>query len=423
MKSADNIKRFFKDAELSIHPDTDEQVFRDVLQAQRKITENLPVVSGIWRITMKSPLTKLTVAALVAIACLVGLSVWTGTGSGIALAGVLNRIEQVSAYMYQVSLTITGLDESSTTRESVGTVLISQDHGWKATITMSDPNNGEGIHQEMYLLPQQKVMVMVIHQKKRYVRVKLNDTMIERFEKQWSDPRSMIKQILSCEYTSLGQSVIDGLMVEGFQTTDPAYTGSAVGQVDVKVWVDVKTWLPVRSEMFIIEDTVNIHRVLDNFQWNVSVDADEFEPDIPDDYATPIGDMTLPDINEETAIKGLRVFAGLAGDYPDSLGGVTFMKEFEERIGPTKDLSLDEQSRIMKDIGMPIIGLGSFYALLVQDKKDPAYYGRVVMPEDSNQVLMRWKVSDNEYRVIFGDLHAETVTVELLAELEKALPK
>jgi hypothetical protein len=36
---------------------------------------------------------------------------------------------------------------------------------------------------------------------------------------------------------------------------------------------------------------------------------------------------------------------------------------------------------------------------------------------------MRWKVSDKEYRVIFGDLHAETVTPEKLAELEKALPK
>jgi hypothetical protein len=36
---------------------------------------------------------------------------------------------------------------------------------------------------------------------------------------------------------------------------------------------------------------------------------------------------------------------------------------------------------------------------------------------------MQWKVSDNEYRFIFGNLHAETVSPEKLAELEKALPK
>ena len=43
--------------------------------------------------------------------------------------------------------------------------------------------------------------------------------------------------------------------------------------------------------------------------------------------------------------------------------------------------------------------------------------------KDTGKVLLRWKVSDKEYRVIFGDLHAETVSPEKLAELEKALPK
>ncbi|HUV66124.1 MAG TPA: hypothetical protein VMW24_19685, partial [Sedimentisphaerales bacterium] len=60
---------------------------------------------------------------------------------------------------------------------------------------------------------------------------------------------------------------------------------------------------------------------------------------------------------------------------------------------------------------------------LVQQKKDPAYYGKTVTPKDADKVLMRWKVSDSEYRVIFGDLHAETVTADALAELEKLLPE
>ena len=44
-------------------------------------------------------------------------------------------------------------------------------------------------------------------------------------------------------------------------------------------------------------------------------------------------------------------------------------------------------------------------------------------PKDADKVLLRWKVSDKEYRVIFGDLHTQTVTAEKLAELEKTLPK
>lgn len=201
MNSADKIKQFFKNAELGINADTDEKVFKNIL-AQQNITKKVPAMPEIWRITMKSPIVKIAVAAVVTIACLIGLFLWKSTSSGIALANVLARIEQLNAYMYHVSLTITGLDESPTPSEASGIVLTSQDHGQKATITRIDPNTGERTRQEMYLLPRQKTMVIVMPEKKAYVRMKLDDTMIERFEKQYNDPRAMIKQILNCQYTS-----------------------------------------------------------------------------------------------------------------------------------------------------------------------------------------------------------------------------
>ncbi|MBN1360716.1 MAG: hypothetical protein JW993_09000, partial [Sedimentisphaerales bacterium] len=54
-----------------------------------------------WRMTMKNPMTKFAAAAIVVLACLIGTFLWKGTGSGIALADVLTRLEQVTAYMYQ----------------------------------------------------------------------------------------------------------------------------------------------------------------------------------------------------------------------------------------------------------------------------------------------------------------------------------
>ena len=77
----------------------------------------------------------------------------------------------------------------------------------------------------------------------------------------------------------------------------------------------------------------------------------------------------------------------------------------------------------MMDKMMPVQMLGAFYMSLVQEKKEPAYYGKVVKPGDAAQVLLRWKTADNEYRVIFGDLHAVTVDADTLAKLEAALPK
>ena len=142
----------------------------------------------------------------------------------------------------------------------------------------------------------------------------------------------------------------------------------------------------------------------------------------------------MPAINEETAIRGLKLFAELTGRYPEELNLMTLISQMGKVYNSdtpaakrlreeSKGLEGEERTRKMLDTMMPIQAMGSFYMLLAQDKKDPAYYGEIVTPEDADQVLMRWKVSDNEYRVIFGGLHVETVTAGVLAELEKTLPR
>ena len=82
MKSADNIKRYFKEAGLDINQDADEQVFADMLRARQKIRDNVPAVpENIWRIIMKSPLAKISTAAILVIACLIGVFVIGETSS------------------------------------------------------------------------------------------------------------------------------------------------------------------------------------------------------------------------------------------------------------------------------------------------------------------------------------------------------
>jgi hypothetical protein len=88
-----------------------------------------------------------------------------------------------------------------------------------------------------------------------------------------------------------------------------------------------------------------------------------------------------------------------------------------------EDMTEIELETKMMDAILPVYPIGLFYMALVQDQKEPVYYGKTVTPKDADKVLLRWKVSGNEYRVIYGDLHAETVTPEKLAELEAALPK
>ncbi len=49
---------------------------------------------------------------------------------------------------------------------------------------------------------------------------------------------------------------------------------------------------------------------------------------------------------------------------------------------------------------------------------DFAYNGKTVGAKDKDKVLLRWKLDDGRYEVIFGDLRAETVTAERLRGLE-----
>jgi hypothetical protein len=54
----------------------------------------------------------------------------------------------------------------------------------------------------------------------------------------------------------------------------------------------------------------------------------------------------------------------------------------------------------------------SFYQQLLEENREPEYFGATVQPGDSDAVLMRWKLDDGSFRVIYGDLRAETVAMD-----------
>ena len=55
---------------------------------------------------------------------------------------------------------------------------------------------------------------------------------------------------------------------------------------------------------------------------------------------------------------------------------------------------------------------------IIEAHRDFTYYGNTVGPKDKDKVLLRWKLDDGQYEVIFGDLRAETATAERLRALE-----
>jgi hypothetical protein len=65
-----------------------------------------------------------------------------------------------------------------------------------------------------------------------------------------------------------------------------------------------------------------------------------------------------------------------------------------------------------------VLAAKSRYEYLAQRVEDVVYYGDSVDAEDSNAVLIQWKLSDGEYRVVFGNLREKTVSAEELIKLQ-----
>jgi len=152
--------------------------------------------------------------------------------------------------------------------------------------------------------------------------------------------------------------------------------------------------------------------------------ATKMGADIPADKQNVVARMF--GLNEKDLILGLRAFAELSdGRYPSKLDTKTALTEIEalwraKHGGVPLDKAEDkEKKKEGKEKVYDIFFASAFYDKLVREKKDVAYYGDKITVEDSGKVLMRWKVPDDQYRVVFGNLTRKNVTAEKLAELEK----
>ncbi len=428
---------------------------------------------------MRKPIISLSIATLIIAGSAICMQMWTETSS-VALAHVLTRMDQVEAYSYQIKTTSTGQVRPRTQRgvypppkgrrqEMQSTVPLSEEirftllfsDAWGAKMTVDGQLMGRRICQEMYFLPRSNLYLTLLPEQKKYAQTELDEETF-RAMRASHDPRIMFRAILTGEHRALGPDTIDGLKVEGFQGSDPNLVGAdGSGPVsDVMIWVDTQTELPVRIEIDTpIADTMHVRQVMYDFQWHRPMEPPVFEPNIPDDYtadgqplmwirpkrkAKPAsgeeneetgkvpGKLAPMSADEETAVEALQIFMELGGGYPQSLDMETvvndlariYKSDLPDAVALRKKvaaLTRSERGQFNRDKMLPLRGLVLFYESLVKDQRDVAYHGGSVTTRETDLPLLRWRATDKQYRVIFGDLHAETLDKERLMEFEKGL--
>jgi outer membrane lipoprotein-sorting protein len=225
-----------------------------------------------------------------------------------------------------------------------------------------------------------------------------------------------------------GLKEIRGVRAEGFSVPWALVVGDDThASAKIEVWLDPATTLPVRVNLSNIGPPGAPVMRLENFQWGTQ-EPGLFDVAIPAGYTKmPTNDFKADQITEFVAY-GLRIFAKYNnGKYP----AVTYVYGDEQGAALRKlmGMSNEAQGFVRPDKNLKWAnpkdeefaygshGL-SWINSIQRDFSEGVYNGKTVTPQDATRVLVRWRLDDGDYRVIFGDLKSATVSAEKLKELE-----
>jgi hypothetical protein len=259
-----------------------DRVLARVRQAQEQYDEMRSALTEpvTRRTIMKSPITKLAAAAVIIAVVVLGIFEFVGTDgkSGVVWAEVAKKVEASRGVICRRTMT------SSMWPGEVDYRMIYSCQ----THTRTDWYEANQLTGSRYCDYNARTVVRIEHDNRRYFRHTMSEQDAQEHRDEIS-PKAWAEKFLSCECRKLGQKTIDGILCEGLETTDPAFLDDSDPPVDslMQLWVSVETGYPVLFEGNFVnepDDGGRIEVVLDQFQWDVELDASEFEPKIPPDY-------------------------------------------------------------------------------------------------------------------------------------------
>ena len=395
MDPKDDLEQFITGVRLETNPEADARVLVKMLSVQGKPQEidSAVNVPGFWRNIMKSRLIKYAAAAVIVIGVLVLVSILGGSpdGAGGAWAALADRIQKFQTIVYEVK---------SETGVTTGIHYYSDQYGIRA-----DTLDGDDVHSSELFITEGAESLVLYHYLNKFILIEMDEESIQK-EMQKADPRQWINDFMKEDYRNLGSSTINNIEVEGIEIEGHHLEKVLYEDCVIRLWVSLADQLPVRMEQEATALSGKFHSITiyDNFQWDAALDSSLFAPDITGYTEYPKPD--IPSVSLENALEGLRIFAEKAGGkFPSSLARLTVMLEYK-----VTDDNVDEFARVMP--------LCLFYGNLVKNDKDVVYYGNLVTLGDTDKVLWRWQIVEDQYRIVFGDLHTITVDAKRLGELE-----
>ncbi len=243
-------------------------------------TESATTLIHKGRPIMKNPITKLALAAAVIAAVVLGLFefISTDTGSGVVWAEVAQKVQASRGVIFRMT------EEIEPNKYSQG-VDFTMNY-YSSTQSRLDKHKAGQVIGTIYGDCNTKTVILVDHTHKSYVQ----DTAVKNMPDSLgiTDPNHMVQKFLSCEHRQLEPKTIDAVLCEGIETTDTTFYGTEnqPDSLTAQIWVSIETGYPVRyqSEHTRDDGQTQISWVADQFQWDVELDEQLFEPNVPEGY-------------------------------------------------------------------------------------------------------------------------------------------
>ena len=373
---------------------------RDVLEAATQEKNKRPrpgQESGgalIRRIIMKSGTAKLAAAALIVLAVVLGLTLFTGSGAGRAYAQAVDRLYKAQTMTFSV-VNKTGVESMPTVRTQIafrapGLMRITNPDGF-VTVARA---TGQGLR-GLNLIPIQKM----------YGEFELSNVQ----KKPSTGPYMSVETLRALPLQAdelLGQAEIDGRQLEGYRVHQDDTTTS--------VWIDPVTGELARAELeFAAAPGMNM--ILSDFEFDVPLADSLFSLEPPADY-TPFGPELQADVTtmtEADLIAFLRLWSSWTVDhvFPPTvsgpeLGRITLQMATDGKfVGPVAPgYEHDQQYQIMFR-GMAFMG-----GLPLDTWR---YAGQNVAFGDAQTPIFWYQPEGSPtYRMIYADLHVADVAAE-----------
>ena len=312
-----------------------------------------------------------------------------------AFAEAAKKLQDARTLSYQSSVQVPGQDKPMTGREFYKDPGLTRTEGDtpQASVTITDTGRGKILS----LDPKTKLAFLQDW--------KLPDDLKRRSLDRASDATKYLRSLAGKDGKPFGRRKIGDVEAEGFlvEADGMAWT----------VWVDPGKKFPLLMETTFRFQDRDMPATFSDFRIDPMLDDALFRLDPPEGYALRKIDAPIT-IREEALVNLLRLYADDSGGAfpPKPDDAAAFQKQFpkEKWQGPDDP----KMFRLSQSMAASVI------FLQFELKNTYGYTPDRVRLGDADKILLWYRRKDSQnYRAIFGDLHAEEVAADRLPEKPK----